>query len=907
MLMRLRQGLWILAVLLLAATSAVARSQEITVAEVAMAAPDIVSIELREPAFQRGRIVGLDRPRAEPVGTWVRYQGAWGLVVGPDRDRLRIADTPPGIVLDRGAVDAASAYAPIGGRKVVAVYRKSMPYDSGLFRGTGGDTQAGASFKHYLYLRLDGPLASGTYPITGPGQLPDGTRIMVDDRATRAVAIRATQLGHRRADTAKVAYLALWLPGGPDRGAVDFRRYGIDRFSVLDDEGREVFASAIGLRAAPDDPEPGNGLPRELVDYADAAAEPVPLSRIDGNAFVAARPHGLARGQRVALQRLQGNEDAGAVFATVGTVTAAGFDVVDVDGTLPAALAPGAYVTPAHVANRAGTYVFELDYSDWRPEKEGVYRLRIAGLGVSDPIVIADDVWLRSARLSIAGLYNQRSGIALDGRFGYERPAAFRPGEGMAIRESRLPLAWSSEFAGFVPFEEGAGPAWLTDRVAPDSYWGGYMDAGDWDRRIQHVEVSSLLLEVFESIPPEKRGVDLGLPKSAEVLDPELYRGTDALPDLVHEAIWGLDFFRRLQMADGSIRGGIESAAHPLKGEPSFLEHRQVFAYAPDHLSSYRYAAAAAKLARVLSGLGSERLASVYRDSALAAWQAAERGFADPDRYYADAIASAEASGAFAGVDWDERKSGLQAQAGEYRAAAAAALFRLTGEPAFAALFEARWRAGWDLYAHKGDAAWDYLNGPAADPGIAAQIREAFLADARLVVSAQQRLAYPAMKHPAAPAGWGQGGAPDYSQLMLLIRAHRLGGDPAILKTMQRAHHALLGANQLGLSLMTGAGVRPVANPLHEDSIAMGVAAPIGITVYGWASQAATAQGWVFGPWWSPLADVGSDERRIEPPRFSLPFYEHLVEHPAVVMQQEYTVQQTIGTMAGLALYLDGQ
>ena len=48
-------------------------------------------------------------------------------------------------------------------------------------------------------------------------------------------------------------------------------------------------------------------------------------------------------------------------------------------------------------------------------------------------------------------------------------------------------------------------------------------------------------------------------------------------------------------------------------------------------------------------------------------------------------------------------------------------------------------------------------------------------------------------------------------------------------------------------------------------------------------------------------------QRRIEPPRFSLPYFDYLVEHPAVIMQQEYTVQQTIGTMATLALYLDAQ
>lgn len=905
-----KRGLWLL-VVLLAGAAASARADAVTVHEVTMATPDIISIELRDPAFQRGSIVRLDPPRVEEVGTWVMHQGAWGLLIGPKRDHLRISDTPPDTFLDRRAIDDVASYGPIGERKVVAVYRKSMPYDSGLFRGPGGVTRSGASLKHYVYLKLDAPLAEGNHAISGPKPL-DGTRVIVDDRSTRAAAIHATQLGHRKSDTAKVAYLSLWLPGGPDQGAVDFRRYGTDRFKVLDEAGGEVFAGAIRLRAGPTDPEPGNGLPHELLDYADASAAAIPLSRIDGRSFVSSVPHGLHGGQRVALQRLRGEQDASAVFATVGTTTQTGFDVVGVVGELPQDLAPGATATPSHRANRAGTYVFELDYSDWEPASDGVYRLQVPGLGVSDPIVISDDVWLRSARLSVAGLYHHRSGVALDSRYGYARPASFRPGPDMTIRESRLPLLWSSEFAGgFVPFEEGAKPAWLTERAAPATYWGGYMDAGDWDRRIQHVEVSALLLEAFEAMPAQKRSVDLGLPKSSEVLDDGVYQGTDGLPDLVHEAIWVLDFFRRLQLEDGSIRGGIESASHPLKGEPSFLEHQQVFAYAPDHISTYKYAAVAAKLARILRDLGSDRAAALFQSSALAAWRAAERGFADPDAYYADAIAAATASGAFGGIAWEERKPAIRALGEEYRTAAAAALFRLTRDGAYGSLFEDRWRAGWDLYAHKGDAAWDYMNGEGADVGMKAQIRDTFLRDADVIVSAQKHLAYPSTKHPAAPAGWGQGAAPDYNQMQLLMRAHRLGGDVAILRTMERAHHAMLGANQVGLSFMTGAGVRPIASPLHEDHLAMGVRAPAGITIYGWASQARTAHGWIFGPYWSPLAEVGTAEhaaqRRIAPPRFSLPYHEYLVEHPALVMQQEYTVQQSIGTMAALALYLDGQ
>ena len=904
--------LWriLLLFIVLLPSSVTAFAGAVQVEEVSMATPDIIHVELRDPAFAKGRIVRLDQPHAEPNGTWVSHQGSWGMVIGPKRDHLRLADTPPNTFLDRRTVDDTPAYKAIGGRKIIAVYRKSMPYDSGIFRAQNGDTRSGASLRHDIYLTLDGPLPPGRHTIAWPDNMLSDTVFDFDDRSIRASAIHATQNGHRGSDLAKSAYLSLWLPGAPDQGALDFRRYGIGNFEILDEAGAKVFDGSITLRSGPVEPEPGNGLPRELVEYSDASADRIVLASLQGDTFTSIRPHNLQTGQRITLERLRGDQDASAVFATVMTTTKTGFAVADIDGDIPARLASGATATSAHRANRAGTFVFELDYSQWAPADDGTYRLYIPGLGVSDPIVIADDIWRKAALNSLAGLYHHRSGIPLDGRFGYSRPAAFRPGPELTIQETRLPLAWSSEFeGGFVPFADAAKQTWLTDAEAPGSYWGGYMDAGDWDRRIQHVEVSSLLLETFENTSPDKQLRDARLPKSEEFLEASEFVGTDGLPDLVHEAIWVLDFFRRLQMPDGSVRGGIESAEHPLRGEPSFLEHQAVFAYAPDHVSTYKYAAVAAKLARILKALTADAAAALFAKSAKSAWNAAERGFADPDAYYAQALEAGIGAGILDALSWMTRKQQIQALAGEYRISAAAAMFRLTGDAAYGAIFETQWRAGFDIYAHKGDAAWDYLKSEKTDTAIAAAIRETFVREAEVVVDAQAHFAYPSMKHPAAPSGWGQGGAPAYHEMQLLMRAHQISRDPGILMTMERAHHVMLGANQLGLSLVTGAGFRTIANPLHEDRLAMGVTPPAGITIYGWASQAQTAYGWIFGPPWSPLPEVGSDEdarnRRINPPRFSLPYFEYLVEHPALVMQQEYTVQQSIGTMAALALYID--
>ncbi|GMA76867.1 hypothetical protein GCM10025880_32840 [Methylorubrum aminovorans] len=342
-------------------------------------------------------------------------------------------------------------------------------------------------------------------------------------------------------------------------GAVDFRRYGLNRFVVLDEDGRAVHSGEIRLRTAPDTPEPGNGLAKPLPDSLDVGGLRRPLDGFRArDGVVSARGHGLREGERVALDRLGGERVP--FFVTVKAPTRDGFVAALPDRPLPEADRSGGSLLPAHPTNRAATFVFELDYTAWRPRRPGPYRLYVPGLGVSDPFPVADTVWLDAARVAIGGLYNHRSGIALDGRFGFHRPAAFRPGPDRPVRLSRLPLAWSVEgVEGFVSPEKALEPAWLTGRDAPATYWGGYMDAGDWDRRIQHVDVASLLLELFEGLPPHLRNADFGLPRSSEVLDDPVYAATDALPNLLHEPIWLLDFFRRLQAPHGGVSGGIES------------------------------------------------------------------------------------------------------------------------------------------------------------------------------------------------------------------------------------------------------------------------------------------------------------------------------------------------------------
>ena len=74
--------------------------------EVTIATPDVIAVEVRDPAYLPGRLVPLGRPHADKLGAWVQIEGQWGLVVGRDRDHVRLQDRAPPVYLDRKRVDA---------------------------------------------------------------------------------------------------------------------------------------------------------------------------------------------------------------------------------------------------------------------------------------------------------------------------------------------------------------------------------------------------------------------------------------------------------------------------------------------------------------------------------------------------------------------------------------------------------------------------------------------------------------------------------------------------------------------------------------------------------------------------------------------------------------------------------
>lgn len=452
--------------------------------------------------------------------------------------------------------------------------------------------------------------------------------------------------------------------------------------------------------------------------------------------------------------------------------------------------------------------VHQLDFSDF--DQPGAYRLCVEGIGCSFNFEISEQVWQQAFLTSARGFYHQRSGTKIGQPYSdYERLRAFHPEDGMKIYQSSTSLLEVDMGLGEADTFETL-VANKTDVEVPAA-WGGYFDAGDWDRRIQHLAVPRYLLELYNLFPTHFQSVDLNLPES-----------NNALPDVLDEALWSLDFFRRLQLPNGGIRGGVESAAHPNRGEASWQESLTVMAYAPDVWSSYLYAGVAARAAHTLKQHDLS-LSENYQNSALKAMNYAE------SRYRVEDYATGK----------------KMHQVADQRNLAALELYRLTQDARWHDLFLATTafkdeRAEVSVHREydQEDAAFLYASLLESNPSItidnkiARNARSAFLRQADDQVQLTKTSAFGWSRQSlTAPVGWRNGlGAPT---AINLPRAHALTQNSTYLEAAISGTQFALGANPANMVFTTGIGDRTPQNPMISDYRLTHQNPPPGITLFG--------------------------------------------------------------------------
>ncbi len=511
--------------------------------------------------------------------------------------------------------------------------------------------------------------------------------------------------------------------------------------------------------------------------------------------------------------------------------------------------------------NYSMTAVYGLDFSEF--DQPGEHLVHVPGVGVSDPVRIADDVWTEAFKVSMRGLLHNRSGIHLEKPWSeFDRPRDFHPDDGVKVFQSK------------VGFEEGnffSGDSWFklltdtrTDEVVPDA-WGGYHDAADFDRYSRHIIIPYLNLELYEMFPETVGGIKLALPPD---------EAGDNVPDILNEAQWGLAVWKRLQTEDGGIRTGIESSAHPRPAETSWEDSLVLMAYHPEPSGTWLYAGTAAKYARAIKPFD-EAQANDYADSAERAFTWAESNI-----------------GPFMKSD-PKFNDGFEALQRKPRALAAVELYALTNDEKYHEIFkEASGITGGQV--PDGDemhaALFTYANLPdeLGDEKFKAKATKLLTnsADRALRFAEGNSFGlttpYPGLPE-MGPVGYFS--TPEMTT-RVLPRAHYLTHKEKYLAGAVRAANFSLGANPDNMTFTTGVGQRHPENPMHFDSRWSQQPAPSGITIYG---QSDPARNDKFNAWVHKFF-----LKKMVPESLEWPATEAHVDDFMWPMMSEFTVWQNI-------------
>ncbi len=274
--------------------------------------------------------------------------------------------------------------------------------------------------------------------------------------------------------------------------------------------------------------------------------------------------------------------------------------------------------------------VRRLDFSAFKTP--GDYRVFVPGIGLSGPFRIAADVWEKPFKAAMQGILAQRQGIDLGPpACAYRRKRPFHPDDGVEFYQLTIPVQGGQE-AGEGGLEGRGGnllelsKAGKLQRVT--GVWGGYQDAGDWDSRGGHLSATYDLLGLYDLNPAAFSRIKLALP--AEEMN-------NGLPGILNEALWQMPLWRRLQLPDGGVRGGYGYGwGCPAGTTSSMIKSAGV--YAVDHETTLRYAAAAARAARVLTAFD-KKAAAEYLESARRAWAWVESHLSQDDENYQRVLA----------------------------------------------------------------------------------------------------------------------------------------------------------------------------------------------------------------------------------------------------------------------------
>ncbi|TWT19843.1 glycoside hydrolase family 9 protein [Luteimonas wenzhouensis] len=415
----------------------------------------------------------------------------------------------------------------------------------------------------------------------------------------------------------------------------------------------------------------------------------------------------------------------------------------------------------------------------------GRYRLRVQGRE-SDPFPVAAGVYDALADAALKGYYFSRSGTALaPAHAGRHARAAGHPDTEVEVHPS---AASATRPAGSVI-------------SAP----GGWYDAGDYNKYVVNSGITThTLLAAWEDFPEWFRDRELGIPESG-----------NGVPDLLDEAWWNLRWMLAMQDPHD---GGVYHKLTNLRFDPIVMPdqaHERRYVVQKSTAAALDLAAVMAQAARVYGPFDAQfpGLAARMRAAAERAWEWAQ---AHPDVLYR------QPADVFTGAYGD-------AKLDDEFAWAAAELFVLTGEARYLQAFERHAAPpGVPSWADVGALAWTTLARHRArlpDDAWRTRVVEAVTGLAGALVARAQASPW-RLAMQSEDFVWGSS-AQALNQGFVMVQGYRLTGDRALLDAAQSQLDYVLGRNPLGVSFVTGHGLRTPRNIHHRPSQADGIDDPV--------------------------------------------------------------------------------
>eukprot|EP00040_Diaphanoeca_grandis_P022074 m.118090 g.118090 ORF g.118090 m.118090 type:complete len:1316 (+) comp28633_c0_seq1:254-4201(+) len=266
---------------------------------------------------------------------------------------------------------------------------------------------------------------------------------------------------------------------------------------------------------------------------------------------------------------------------------------------------------PSKEYTLTGETLLQLDFTNLTTP--GEYHVQVDRLGISWSFPIGVTAVGNAFRTHIRGLFHQRCGINLTNEF----TSWTRNDVHQTFRGGHPPLAEdyrdnTESGWGFMD-ENGSFPvfgitfdvvaAMATDEALPH-VTGGWHDAGDFDRRLDHFAIVMNLVTTYLMYPSNFQDGQQTIPESS-----------NGIPDIMDEAAWGIDVWLRAQEDDGRSNAWIEATSHPLTSDPG-VDHQRYYTSMATRESTLIYCRHAALLARGYLEAGASQQAETYIESA---------------------------------------------------------------------------------------------------------------------------------------------------------------------------------------------------------------------------------------------------------------------------------------------------